>query len=92
MIDITLTFTIADAVQVFRNAGLTVEMRQEPYSFPRHGSGEETHLLDVWVVVNPNTGYLVLLETIFKQYIELKKRELFLQEDNKLKIINLFSK
>ena len=67
-------------------------MRHEPITVPTHGSGEITEIIEVWVVVNPNTGGLVLLDSVFRKYIELKKQELFLNEDNKLKIINLFQK
>lgn len=92
MIDITLDFTPEQAAMPFRQAGLVVEQREMQFTFPTHGSDTETVVLNVWIVENPHNGLPERLDVIFRDYIEQKKQEIFLQEDNKLKIINLFSK
>ena len=93
MIEITLDFTPEQAAMPFRQAGLVVEQREMPFTFPLyHGSSHETVILDVWIVENPYNGKVVMLKDIFLSYIEKKKQELFLHEDNKLNILNLFSK
>lgn len=93
MISIELNFTPEQAAMPFREAGLTVELREMPVTIPLyHGSEEETVILNVWVVENPHNGQAVMLNDIFRSYIEQKKQQLFLHEENKLNIINLFTK
>lgn len=93
MISVELNFTPEQAAMPFREAGLTVELREMPVTIPLyHGSEEETVILNVWVVENPHNGQAVMLNDIFRSYIEQKKQQLFLHEENKLNIINLFTK
>ena len=93
MISIELNFTTEQAAMPFREAGLTVEIREMPVTIPLyHGSEEKTVILNVWVVENPHNGKAVMLNDIFRSYIEQKKQQLFLHEENKLNIINLFTK
>ena len=91
MISVELNFTPQQAAIPFREAGLIVELRQMPFTF-YHGRSKETVMLDQWIVENPYNGKVVMLKDIFLSYIEKKKQELFLHEDNKLNILNLFSK
>ena len=93
MISLELNFTPEQAAMPFREAGLTVEIREMPVTIPLyHGSEEKTVILNVWVVENPHNGKAVMLNDIFRSYIEQKKQQLFLHEENKLNIINLFTK
>ena len=93
MISIELNFTPEQAAIPFREAGMIVELREMPVTIPvYHGSSEKTVMLDVWVVENPHNGKAVMLDEIFRTYIEQKKQQLFLHEENKLNIINLFTK
>ena len=92
MISVELNFTPEQAAMPFREAGLTVEIRPVPVTIPRHGSTDEQLMLDMWIVENPNNGKVVLLKDVFLSYIEKKKQDLFLHEENKLNIINLFTK
>ena len=93
MISLELNFTPEQAAIPFREAGMKVELREMPVTIPvYHGSSEKTVMMDVWVVENPHNGKAVMLEQIFRTYIEQKKQQLFLHEENKLKIINLFTK
>lgn len=92
MIRVQFNFTPEQAAIPFREAGLKVELREIPVTFPLHGSGEKTVMLDVWIVENPHNGEAVNLDAVFLAYIERKKQELFLHENNKLTIFNLFSK
>ena len=93
MISIELNFTTEQAAMPFREAGLTVELREMPVTFTvYHGSSDKTEMQDVWIVENPHNGQAVMLDDIFRSYIEQKKQQLFLHEENKLNIINLFTK
>ncbi len=91
MISVQLNFTPEQAAIPFREAGLNVELREMPVTFPLHGSGEETVILNVWIVENPHNGKAVRLDSAFLSYIEQKKQDIFLHEDNKLNIFNLFT-
>ena len=93
MISVELNFTPEQAAIPFREAGLTVELREMPVTFTAyHGSSDKTEMQDVWIVENPHNGQAVMLDEIFRSYIEQKKQQLFLHEENKLNIINLFTK
>lgn len=93
MISLELNFTPEQAAIPFREAGMKVELREMPVTIPLyHGSSEKTVMMDVWVVENPHNGKAVMLDEIFRTYIEQKKQQLFLHEENKLNIINLFTK
>jgi len=90
MISVNILFSITDAIAVFRNAGLVVEMRNFEVSFPIHHSAEyRTETIPIMAVVNPFTGEPEKLEESFNKYLELKKNELFLSPE-KLEIYNLF--
>ena len=92
MIRIQLNFTAEQAAIPFREAGLNVELREIPVLTPIHGSGYYEEMQDTWIVENPHNGNIELLEEVFLSYMEKKKQELFLHENNKLTIFNLFSK
>ena len=93
MISIELNFTPEQAAIPFREAGLKVELREIPVTIPiYHGSSDQTVMLDVWIVENPHNGKAEMLNDIFRTYIEQKKQEIFLHIENKLNIINLFTK
>lgn len=92
MISLKLNFTPEQAAIPFREAGLNVELRKIPVLIPIHGSGSYEEMQDNWIVENPHNGNIELLEDVFLSYMEKKKQELFLHENNKLTIFNLFSK
>lgn len=92
MISVQLNFTPEQAAIPFREAGLNVELRKIPVLTPIHGSGYYEEMQDTWIVENPHNGKIVLLKDIFLSYIEKKKQDIFLHEENKLNIINLFTK
>ncbi len=92
MISVQLNFTPEQAAIPFREAGLNVELRKIPVLIPIHGSGYHEEMQDTWTVENPHNGNIELLEDVFLGYMEKKKQELFLHDDNKLNIFNLFSK
>lgn len=92
MISVQLNFTAEQAAIPFREAGLNVELRKIPVLTPIHGSGYYEEMQDTWIVENPHNGKIVLLKDIFLSYIEKKKQDIFLHEENKLNIINLFTK
>lgn len=92
MISVQLNFTPEQAAIPFREAGLIVELRPMPVEIPQHGSGHYTEMRDMWIVENPHNGKIVLLRDVFLSYIEKKKQDIFLHEENKLNIINLFTK
>lgn len=89
---VEFNFTPEECASVFKEAGLIVEPRDMEFTFPTHGSGEESTTLTVWIVENPHTGKPEKLSEYFRKYMQLKKNELFLREENKLKILNLFEK
>ena len=92
MIEIKLIFSISDAIAIFRNTGLTVEMYDLPVYFKNnHGSGGREEMIPMWTVRNPHNNKLEKLEDFFKKYMEAKKNELFLSPE-KLDIYNLFEK
>ena len=92
MISVQLNFTPEQAAIPFREAGLNVELRKIPVLIPIHGSGYHHEIQDVWTVENPHNGNIELLENVFLGYMEKKKQELFLHDDNKLNIFNLFTR
>ena len=92
MISVQLNFTPEQAAIPFREAGLNVELRKIPVLIPIHGSGYHEETQDTWIVENPHNGKIVLLKDVFLSYIEKKKQDIFLHEENKLNIINLFTK
>lgn len=82
-----------EVIKMLQNAGIEVMLINTPVTFRGHGnSSESVEMVPVWMVKNPQNGKVEDLHNFIKKYIELKKQELFLQEDNKLKILNLFSK
>lgn len=91
MIKMEIIFTVEEAISLFREAGLTVEIRDLEYNFQLAHRIEYTESIPTWVVVNPYNSDFVPLDSIFRKYIELKQKELFLTSD-KLKIYNLFKK
>ena len=88
MIEIKLVFSTEDAISIFRNAGLTVEIYDFPVWFG-HSYGEKEEMIPMWAVRNPHNNKLEKLEDFFKKYMEAKKKELFLTPE-KLDIYNLF--
>lgn len=77
MISIELNFTTEQAAMPFAKPN-TVELREMPVTLPvYHGSSDKTVMLDVWIVENPHNGQAVMLDEIFRSYIEQKKQQLF---------------
>ena len=91
MIKTELTFSILDAVKIFRAVGLSVEIQDIPTTFYTHGSGAYVENIPTWVVENPNGGQPVELEVLFRKYLSEKKRALFLNPE-KIEIFKLFEK
>lgn len=90
MIEIKLVFSTEDAIAIFRNAGLTVEMYDFPIWF-KNSHEEEPEIIPMWAVRNPYTNKIEKLKDFFNKYMEAKKKELFLTPE-KLDIYNLFDK
>jgi hypothetical protein len=88
MIEIKLVFSNEDAISIFRNAGLLVEMHDFPIYFGRY-HGDKEDLIPMLAVKNPHNDKMEKLEPIFRKYMEAKKKELFLTPE-KLDIYNLF--
>lgn len=86
---IELNFTLTEAVSLFREAGLTVEIRDREYHFRTYHNASESEILPTWIVVNPHTGEEELLKEYFIKYMEKRKNDLFLKAE-KLDIYTLF--
>lgn len=91
MIRAKILFSMDEAIQLFRNAGLKVDIVNVPTHFPTHGSGEVIEDIPMWTVQNPFTNEPENLETCFQKFIESKKSELFLTP-GKLEVYNIFNK
>ena len=90
MINLSLSFSVNEAISLFRNAGLEVYMQEIPMYIPNpHGDSGTENLIPVWVVVNPHTGTIEKLEVYFQKYLDMKKQHLFLTA-GKLEIYTLF--
>ena len=92
MIPVNLVFTIEEAISFFENMGFEVKNIDIKTTFNSYHGQSYTADVPTWCVKHPNTMQYVPLIPIINKYFENKKQELFLQEDNKLKIINLFDK
>lgn len=90
--NIELYFSPDEMVELFRSAGLNVEFRKTQCVFDYICDEPQITEISAWMVQNPNTLEWDFIPKYFNKYIQMKKRELFLDEDNKLKIINLFDK
>lgn len=92
MIKVKLLFSTPEAIQIFKNAGLQVGMRDFPIRFENpHGDGGRTEQIPIMAVINPHTGVPEELEKVFKKYLDYKKSELFLKPEN-IEIYNLFER
>jgi hypothetical protein len=93
MIKVKILFTTTEAIQVFRNAGLKVEMCDFPVWFQdtKHPEGGTEETIPIMAVINPHTQQPEKLEEVFQRYLEAKKAELFLNPEN-LEIYNLFQR
>lgn len=92
MFEITLLFTLDDARMVLESAGLKVELIDIDREFSRYHNDTYTEKVPTWCVYNPNTQKPEPIDIIFRKYLELRKKELFLRSENKIEIYNLFSK
>jgi len=91
MISINLTFGIAEAEKMFKDAGLDVSMHDFDIHFPgRHGNDYQVPI-PLKAVRDPHTGEYHRLDELFKIYIDKKKEQLFLNPE-KLEVYNLFNK
>lgn len=92
MIKAEIFFSLSDAIQVFRDAGLVVEMRDFKISFPvPHREEMRIETIPIMAVINPYTGVAEKLEESFNKYLSIKKKQIFLSPE-KLEIYNLFKK
>lgn len=91
MMKIEVIFTAEEAVSLFREAGLTVEIQDVEYHFDAPHRPDYTESIPTWVVVNPHTQVAEPLDKMFRKYIAMKQKELFLTAE-KLQIFNLFEK
>jgi len=92
MITAKIIFSSADAIKLFRNAGLEVKMVDYLINFEHPHGGESTvERIPILSVINPHTGEPEKLEIAFRKYLEVKKNELFLSPE-KLEIYELFNK
>lgn len=90
MNNIEITFSLYDAVNFFRQNGFKVEFRDMEVEFTDRYKKPYTETIKVWVVYNPHTEHPEFIENVFQRYIEKKKKYLFLNEENKLDLYNLF--
>ena len=68
MIKVKLLFSTPEAIQIFKNAGLEVGMRDfEIYFENPHGDGGRTETIPIMSVINPHTGAAEELEKVFKK-------------------------
>ena len=89
---IELNYTLTEAARLFREAGIICDIRPVEVEFKTFNDRTYTDIIETWAVENPHNGKVEQLEGYFRKYMEMKKRELFLSEENKLKILTLFDK
>ncbi len=90
MIKLELSFTDEEAVRLFREVGLKVELKtiQQTEYLSHRPPIRRTY--PTWIITNPHNGKEELLKDFFDKYLEIRKNELFLTAD-KLQIYNLFN-
>ncbi len=91
MIEVKINFDVNEAVNLFRDAGLTVERRDIEREFHAPHRPIEMMFIPTWIVVNPHTQEEELLEDCFQRHIKHKYKKLFLTTE-KIDIYNLFTK
>ena len=90
MAELRTFFSDEDAKQLFREAGLTVEIQDVPVSFPVYHNKIRQETIPCWVVISPKTNKPVLLRKAFEKFLQKRAKNLFLEGSNKLDIYNLF--
>lgn len=93
MIKAKLLFSTTEAIQLFKNAGLEVQLVDWTiwFSHPKHPDGGTDEIVSIMSVINPHTGKPEKLEEAFNRFLEHRKAELFLTAE-KLEIYNLFER
>lgn len=87
MIEFKLIFTIDEIIRFFRENGLQVrEAEIMKYS------GNESWPVTEWQVQNPHDGSFENIETAFRRVIERRRSELFLENYNKVDLLNQLKK
>lgn len=80
-------FTQDEIIRFFRENGLQVrEAKIMKYS------GNESWLATEWQVQNPHDGIFENIETAFRRVIERRRSELFLENYNKVDLLNQLKK
>ena len=92
MLEVMLRFSLEDARRLMESAGLAVEIRETPTPVKQYHDRVEMQLLPVWCVINPHTGTPEPLKDTFSRYLENRKKQLFLNCENRLEIFSLFDK
>ena len=65
----SLTFTVEQAIAVFRNVGLVVEMRDVKTYFEHHHRPGYFEEIPTWIVENPYTGEGMPLKEYFLMHM-----------------------
>ncbi|MCL1943347.1 MAG: hypothetical protein FWF54_07365 [Candidatus Azobacteroides sp.] len=92
MIKIEIIFSLQDAIGFFRGNGFKVEFQDMEVDFTDHYGKIYTETVKTWVVYNPYTDKPEFIEPVFKKHLDRKKKNLFLDDSNKLDLYNLFDK
>lgn len=87
MFEQKLIFTPDEIIRFFRENGLQVRELE----IIKH-SGNESWTATEWQVQNPHNGTFENIETAFRRVIECRRSELFLENYNKVDLLNQFKK
>lgn len=87
MFEQKLIFTPDEIIRFFRENGLQVREME----IIKH-SGNESWPATEWQVQNPHNGTFENIETAFRRVIECRRSELFLENYNKVDLLNQFKK
>lgn len=85
-LEITLQFSLSDAITLFRSKGLLVERRQKQIKIQGI-----LHDLEVWQVQDPTTSEWVNLEDAFRLVVIERRTEL-LSDVNKFELYKILAK
>lgn len=90
--EIKLIFNSTDIVAMFRSVGIEPVMRPIKTWFAdiKHPDGGTEEEIQVWTITDPSSGDVVRMDVFFKRYMEVKKKQLFLQPE-KLEVYNIIN-
>lgn len=71
-------FSCQEVIAMFRSVGLSVERRALPFRFPKPNGLVEEETIPTWVVIKPNGIDYVPMDVLFRAYLNVQKRRLFL--------------